>query len=225
MKKRKYKNIYSNSEKRVANRTKVGNPRPTLFETIKILNKKLQNMEFHNKRFNRSRLDVFGIDEKLKLEEVVEIPLYIDKGIYKCRIIYSEKIEKIEFETAFPRVVKSLKLIECNDIEYGYKYYDRSKINELYAQREKYDDVLIVKNGFITDTSQANVVFWDGQNWITSSTPLLPGTNRQKLIEEKKIMAREIKVEDLKLYKKARVINALVDLEDSDDIVIFSTQA
>ncbi len=90
--------------------SKVGNPSPTLFETIKVQNRKLQNMEFHNKRFNLSRLEMFGIDEHLKLEDVVEIPSDIDNGIYKCRIIYAEKIEKIEFEPYFLRNIKSLSL-------------------------------------------------------------------------------------------------------------------
>lgn len=222
MKKRKYKNIYSNSESRVANLSKVGNPSPTLFETINVLNRKLQNMEFHNKRFNRSRLEMFGIDEMTKLEDVVEIPSDIDDGIHKCRIIYTEKIDRIEFEPYYPRNIKSLKLIECNDIDYGIKYYNREKINELYEKRGEFDDILIVKNGFITDTSQANIVFWDGSKWITPSTPLLPGTKRQRLINEKKIFEKEIKVKDLKSFKKARVINALIDLEDSPEIKILN---
>ena len=78
-----------------------------------------------------------------------------------------------------------------------------------------------MKNGLITDTSYANIVFWDGQNWLTPSTPLLAGTKRARLLHESKIKEAEIRVDDLIKYEKARIINALNDLDDSQDIYNF----
>lgn len=110
-------------------------------------------------------------------------------------------------------------MVECDDINYQYKYYNRSKINELFQQHENCDDILIVKNEFVTDISYANIVFWDGDKWITPSTPLLHGTKRQKLINQKIITEKEIKLSDLHLFEKARIINAMIDLEESSDII------
>jgi 4-amino-4-deoxychorismate lyase len=194
-----------------------------LFEVIKVQNGELQNIDYHNNRMSRSLLEIFGVKDHIHLENLINIPINLDNQVYKCRVIYSNKIDRIQFEPYTQKIIKSLKLVACNDIDYRNKYFDRSKINELFEQRENCDDILIVKNGFVSDTSYANVVFWDGSKWITPSTPLLPGTKRQKLIDEKIITEKEIKVPDLKSFEKARIINAMIDLEDSGDILIYNS--
>ncbi|MEZ4902380.1 MAG: hypothetical protein R2822_11810 [Spirosomataceae bacterium] len=88
-------------------------------------------------------------------------------GLYKCRVTYSEVIEKIEFESYEPRVVQSLCLITDNTIQYDFKYHNRQQLNALFSQRGEADDVLIVQNDLITDTSYANIVFWEGSQWHT----------------------------------------------------------
>lgn len=227
MKKKEPKNILSRNSKvasrRVANLSKVGNSRPfeklaTLFEVIKIQNRQLQNTDYHNNRLNRSLSLIFGVKENIHLEKVINIPKDLDNQTFKCRVIYSNKIEKIQFEPYFQKIITSLKLVECNDIDYRYKYYDRSIIDELFAQRKNCDDILIIKNGFVSDTSYANIVFWDGTGWITPSTPLLPGTKRQKLLDQKIIEEKGIKASDIKQFEKARIINAMIDLDDASDI-------
>jgi 4-amino-4-deoxychorismate lyase len=77
------------------------------------------------------------------------------------------------------------------------------------------DDILIVKNGYITDASFASVVFHDGAKWITPSTPLLAGTTTARLLECHAIIAGEIRKGDLRHFKKAALINAMIDLEDA----------
>jgi 4-amino-4-deoxychorismate lyase len=191
------------------------------FETIKIQHRKPQNIAWHNQRFNQTRIKLFGIKEPTLLENFIEIPNDLDKGVFKCRIIYSVEIEKIEFEKYSPRKIQSLKVVECNDIDYSHKYYDRTKLNELLQQKGNCDDILIVKNGLITDTSYANIVFWDGGNWVTPSRPLLAGTARARLLDLQMIMEKEIRIKDLEYFKKARIINAMVDLDESNDIMDF----
>ncbi|MCD4696463.1 MAG: aminotransferase class IV family protein [Bacteroidales bacterium] len=208
MKRKESKNIISNR--------KVGN----LIETIRVQNKTFQNIEYHNARFNASRRKLFSINDELNLENEITIPENLSKKIYKCRITYSSKIEKAEFEKYTSRVVNSLKLLECNDIDYSFKYADRSKINELFAQHGDCDDILIIKNGLVTDTSFANIVFWDGTKWITPDRPLLAGTARARLLDSNKIFKAEIKLDDLRRFKKVRIFNAMNDLEGSDDILL-----
>jgi 4-amino-4-deoxychorismate lyase len=218
MKRKESKNILSKIRK-VANLSKVGNP--ACFETIKIQHRQLQNIAWHNQRFNHTRIKLFGIKEPTLLENFIEIPNDLDEGVFKCRIIYSQEIEKIEFEKYSRRKIQSLKVVECNDIDYTFKYSDRSKLNELFQQKGNCDDILIVKDGFVTDTSYANIVFWNGENWVTPSKPLLAGTARARLLDLHMIMEKEIRIKDLKLFKKARIINAMVDLDDSNDIMDF----
>jgi len=185
-----------------------------LFETIKVKNKNLQNIEYHNSRLNRSRKELFGADDFIYLENIIKIPSSLSDDVYKCRVIYDKKIEKIEFEPYKPRIIRSLKLVECNDIEYSFKYHDRSMINELFEKRGDCDDILIIKNGRVTDTSVSNIILFNGKQWVTPSHPLLFGTKRQKLLDEGKIISKKIKSEDISKYQGARLINSMLDPED-----------
>jgi len=218
MKKKGLKNISSNS--RDANLSKGGIPTPALFEVVKVRGKKLHNIDYHNNRMNWSLATVFGLNEPISLEKEIIIPKTLNNQAHKCRVIYTNKIEKIEFEPYQPRIISSLKIIAHNTIDYSVKYYDRKTINDLFEKRGSCDDILIIKNGFITDISYANIVFWDGCQWITPSSPLLPGTKRQQLIDQKKIVEKEIKIKDIQSFEKARIINAMIDLEESNDILI-----
>ena len=192
-----------------------------LFETIKVKNKNLQNIEYHNSRLNRSRKELFGADDFIYLENIIKIPSSLSDDVYKYRVIYDKKIEKIEFEPYKPRIIHSLKVVECNDIEYGYKYYDRSVINELFEKRGDCDDILIIKNGWVTDTSFSNIIFLKNKQWVTPSHPLLFGTKRQKLLDEGKIISKKIKSEDISKYQGARLINSMLDKEDGFLLTFF----
>ena len=64
------------------------------------------------------------------------------------------------------------------------------------------DDILIVKQGFITDTSYSNVLFYNGKEWLTPTHPLLKGTQRASLLDQEIIRVAEIRLEDLHHFKK-----------------------
>jgi 4-amino-4-deoxychorismate lyase len=185
-----------------------------LLETIKCHNGKLVNIKWHNLRFNQVRKEYFGLSEALNLEEIITIPEYAKNGLFRCRVLYSKAIEKIEFIPHHFRTVKSLKLVEANAIYYQFKYSNRNKLNELFERRGDCDDILIVKNNRITDSYTANAIFFDGHKWWTSDTPLLPGTQRAKLIDEGNLSVCKITPSDLSKYKKTGLINALWDLQD-----------
>ena len=85
----------------------------------------------------------------------------------------------------------------------------------LVKQREKapsYDEVIIVKDGYITDTSYTNLCFFDGTTWFTPDTPLLPGTMRQRLLDQGIIKEKSIPLSDLNKYQSISLINAMMDL-------------
>jgi len=184
-----------------------------LIETIKCLDGRLFNLNFHQTRFNIARKEYFSISEVISLQKAIKIPEEYKQGLFRCRVLYSAEIEKIEFLPHQYRNVESLKLVADNEIDYHLKYADREQLNQLFEQRDDCDDILIVKNNSITDSYSANPVFWDGKNWWTPDTPLLPGTQRARLIEEGEIKVCRITSSELKKYTKVGLINAMQDLE------------
>ena len=186
-----------------------------LFETIKVINKKLLNVSFHNERINRSRRELFGSKNEMNLNELVEIPNDRTKDIYKCKVIYSETIKDIEFRKYAPRKIERVRLVYCNEIDYSYKFLERSMLDKLLENNLKNDneDILIIKNGRITDTSYSNVALFNGKEWHTPKFPLLKGTKRAKLIFDKRIYEQDILAGDLEYYEKIVLINAMLEFD------------
>lgn len=197
---------------------------PLFIETIRLTDGQLFNLRFHNKRLNDARNTHFGEKEAWDLTQIIRVPENVKEGLFKCRVTYGERIEKIEFEPYKPRLVQRLRLVNNNTIEYNFKYQNRTFLNELFSQRGEADDVLIIKNGFVTDTSYANIVFWNGQQWITPDTFLLAGTQRAQLLEEGKIFEQKIRAQDLPKYSHARLINSMLDFETTPSILIENIQ-
>lgn len=185
-----------------------------LLETIKIKDREILNIGFHNKRANTTRRNLFGSKDEIDLMDFIHLPDFVRRGIYKCRIIYNQQIQSIEFQRYQKKIINSLKIIKSDKIVYNYKFEDRMCLQELLMQKGQCDDVLIVKNNLITDISFANIVFFDGDNWITPATTLLKGTKREKLLQEKVIFEDEIKLSDLRIFKHACIINAMLELND-----------
>lgn len=185
-----------------------------LLETIKLENGVLHNLKYHNLRFNSARRKLFGASEVLNLDENIKIPEACNKGLYRCRIVYSEKIEKIEFVEYQVRTFKSLKIVRDDTIEYNYKYTNRDRLNQLFAMREACDEIIIVKNGLVTDCTIGNLVFFDGQKWHTPSSPLLNGTRRMQLLEEAQICETEISFDSIASFQKVGIINVFYGMEN-----------
>jgi 4-amino-4-deoxychorismate lyase len=177
-------------------------------------------MEFHQARFEKSGVEYYGIQSHINLNEHIEIPEFAKTGLFRCRVTYSTQIEKIEFIPHQYREIKSLKLVEDNEIDYRFKYADRVRLNQLFEKRGSCDDIIIVKNCRITDSTFANIVFFDGEKWWTSDTPLLPGTQRAKLLITGKISECTITPQDISMYGKAGLINAMNDLHEMTQIAI-----
>lgn len=181
---------------------------------------KIRNLEFHQERLNRSRWKLFGLKDEIDLENIIKSgfngahPL---AGKIKCRIIYGEKIESIEFIPYQIKKINSVRLIENNEIEYPFKFEDRSAF-ELMKDSVTEDEIIIVKNGQITDTSYSNLIFFDGENWITPTSFLLNGTMRQLLLQSGKITEDEVNPKDLNRFISFQLINAMMDLDESPEL-------
>ena len=110
------------------------------------------------------------------------------------------------------RRVNSFKLVVCDDIEYSFKGVNRDRLNALRNMKGDADEIIIVKHGLLTDTSYSNIALFDGKEWVTPQTPLLKGTMRQSLLDQGTITERRISVEDIFLYQKIAMINAMLPL-------------
>jgi 4-amino-4-deoxychorismate lyase len=185
-----------------------------LIETIKLNDGIPENLDYHNLRFNRARNDLFGIPDAFDLTREIMVPIEFRKGLVKCRIIYAETIEKIQYEPYSLKQVKTLRLVYDDSISYSYKFRNRDHLNQLFSFRRQADDVIIIKSGWITDSSICNLVFENADGLYTPSTPLLKGTKREKLIFEKIIIEKEIRKNELQEYQKVHLINAFLDPED-----------
>ena len=190
-----------------------------LIESIQVRNKQLQNVHLHNERLNRSRKDLFFCTLEIDIMKVIKIPQWIENKIYKLRIIYSEKLISHEFIEYIPRKIQRLTCIFDSDINYRYKFENRACFAH-YLSVSMSEDILIVKNNDITDTSFSNICFFDGVKWLTPGTFLLNGTKRQLLLGQGIIEESEIKFADLKYFKSAKLINAMLDWDESQPIDI-----
>lgn len=190
-----------------------------LIETIKIFDKKLFNIEYHNRRMNNSRKILFGCDDEINLLDKIIIPSYLSNELYKCRVIYSKEIESIEFIPYKKKEIYKVKVVENNDIEYEHKYEDRTALTKMLIDSNA-DEIIIIKNRLITDGSFSNIVLSDGNSYLTPATPLLKGTKRAKLLDEGIIKEDELKEKDLKKFKYIFFINAMLDLENNNRILL-----
>lgn len=171
-------------------------------------------LHWHTKRFNQTRHDCFGIKEELSLKEVINVHKIPKQGLFKCRIIYDKQLTTISFLPYQIRPIRSLQLVIDNEIDYTYKYEDRTHLESLFAKRHHSDDILIVKNGYLTDTFYANIVLENAGEFVTPTQPLLNGVRRTDLLAQGKIQTLPLRTVDLKNFERIHLINALMDLGD-----------
>ena len=182
-------------------------------ESIKVKDGEVYNLFYHQQRVNVTFKNFFMGKKVLNLENIIssiEIP---PKDLYKLRVIYNESKCFTEFVPYEIKPISSLQLVTDNSIEYSFKSLERNCLNNL-KKDIKEDEIIIVKNGKITDCSYANLVFWDGKEWFTPKSFLLNGTCRQRLIAEGKIKETEITNQSIFKYEKVGLINAMIDLEE-----------
>lgn len=183
-----------------------------LFETIKIIKGELSNLSLHEERLNRSRSELFGKNDFLKLSDYISVPDSAKNGITRCRVVYSTSIHSIEFSQYVPADIKTLRQVDACTVVYNHKYLDRSSIISL-IDKSAADDILMIKNGCITDASFANIVFTDGKAWITPDTPLLQGTMREFLLHNNVIKMDRITINDLSHFTHFKLVNAMLGFD------------
>ncbi|MGL4853225.1 MAG: aminotransferase class IV [Phocaeicola sp.] len=195
-------------------------------ETLRIEQGRVYNLRYHADRISRTfqklgveplPFDTLCHDEGSFLHSTVLSALnnsvvHNSEQRIKCRLVYGEQgIEEITYAPYTLRPVHSLQLVEAATLDYSSKSLNRDALNQAFEQRGEADEVLITQNGYLTDTSIANVALFDGAQWITPKHPLLAGIKRAELLERKLIVEGEIHREDLPNYSHIRCFNAMIE--------------
>ncbi len=179
-------------------------------ETIRIEGGKAMNLPLHEARMNATRAHFAPHAAPISLQKWLDDAPLSEERI-KARVVYNvDGVCETTFQTYKRREIQWLRMVEDNDISYTFKSTDRHELDHLLALRDGCDEVLIVKNGLITDTSFTNVAFFDGHKWLTPVQPLLNGTMRQWLLQRGRLTEAQITPASLASFQRVMLFNAMI---------------
>lgn len=182
-------------------------------ESIKIEDQKIFLLDLHQKRVNETFAH-FGKEGSIDLEKIFTGLQHDEDGLYKLKITYD--LNKNFRTQMIPYAISEFdefQLVENNTFDYSFKFEDRKELERMKTQA-KSDEIIIVKNNHITDTSYSNILFLKKKDWYTPDSYLLNGVQRQHLLKNKKIKEAVITPQDLSGYSHFQLINAMNDFDD-----------
>jgi 4-amino-4-deoxychorismate lyase len=191
-----------------------------LFETIRIVKGTPRHLWWHEQRMNHARKEIWKSSAAVSLDREITVPPEHSTGVVRCNVTYGPDIQHVNFSIYEKRIIRSLKIVDFGNIDYHLKYIDRSLLENLFMIRGSSDEIMIVQNGLITDTSMSNLIFFDGEKWFTPATPLLKGTCRNRLLAEGKIFEKDIYVEEIGTFTGCKLINAMRDPDEEELIPV-----
>ncbi|MFP3592193.1 aminotransferase class IV [Chryseobacterium sp. SIMBA_038] len=182
-------------------------------ESIKVEDQEVFLLDLHQKRVNQTFAH-FGKEGSIDLAKIFKHLEHDEDGMYKLRVSYDldKKIRTQMIPYAIPEI-QDFQLVENNSFDYSFKFEDRKELEKM-KMKSKAEEIIIVKNNHITDTSFSNLLFQKGKDWFTPTTYLLNGVQRQNLLKQKKIKETEITLQNLKQFSHFQLINAMNDFDD-----------
>ncbi|MDO5760386.1 MAG: aminotransferase class IV [Bacteroidota bacterium] len=186
-------------------------------ETIRLTAEGVNYLSYHQKRVDKTLKD-----HNLPCLELKDLLHNLPKPpspLCRCRVVYGQVKPKIELLPYSPIIRKRVKIEINNTIDYSYKYLDREELNKI-LHNSVYQDAIIIKNNMVTDSCFANLVFENKEGLFTPSSPLLRGTERQRLIDEKIISEKAIFLSDIKEFDFVYFINAMMPLGFASAFVV-----
>jgi len=186
------------------------------FESIRLLDGAPENLSYHQARVNRTISDHRGTT--LDLELLRQKENFPAQGLYKWRVSYNTQGDTVSIIEAYTaQHPTEIKLMEADHIIYRYKYENRETIHQLLSQSGA-SDIIMVQEGLLTDTSYANLAFFNGVEWHTPKKPMLEGTQRAKLIDHAVLIEKDIYIDQLNQYLNFKRINAMMTWDDSPEL-------
>jgi 4-amino-4-deoxychorismate lyase len=197
----------------------------TFFETLALRDGLPLHLDYHTARLNRTCREVFGTTRPIDIaaylshHSFVEIqrtpPAHLSthsspQTFQKLRLVYNGiGILSHELTPYTPKTIHAIHMIEA-DIHYPHKSTDRSRLDNLSGTCNETEDILVTHDGYLRDTTIANIALKQNGIWFTPDIPLLPGTTRARLIDEGKLIPRPIHRNDLTTYNGFAIMNALI---------------
>ena len=185
-----------------------------LFETIKVQHQKVFLFEDHLARMKHSVKTLSGRDLCIDLTENHILQEIQNKDLHKCRILYNEKEYQIELSTYNKRDIEKIVCIQDEDLSYPLKFTNKNCFLKHTKDLPATIEPIFVVDGLLTDSSYSNIALWNGSEWHTPKDPLFFGVRRNVLLNNSKIIEKEIAYKDIHQYEKVSLINAMLDLEE-----------
>lgn len=194
-----------------------------LFETIAVEHFEPQLLQYHQQRMDDSFLRYFHLENPYQLSKVFRSEQIVSDGVLKWRVEYGSQGFRSTIEPYSPRMIRRVKLVEIDpDFDYSMKFSDRAYFDLLKKRNPGYDELILLKNGQLTDSTYSNLILEavsDGRLY-TPSTPLLHGTQRQYLIDTVKVIPIPISIGQLPEFHKIYFVNAMLPLPHAPSLDI-----
>ena len=181
-------------------------------ETIQLIDGQPMRIDFHQARVDRSLNSFYGSHTHFDLQTCIDVPEPFRNGVAKCRVVYKKKVVDIHYGNYSEKRPKCIKLVE-SDVRYAFKFADRMVFQELLESNPGYDDVILTRNGLITDSTYCNLLFRKQGAWYTPEEPLLEGTRRASLLQSGLVRTAKIHKNDLDHYDALMLVNALLEFK------------
>ena len=189
------------------------------FESIAIINGQVRNLEYHQDRVNRTFAKFYKASNLLVLKDVIHESILNKEGKFKCKVLYNNLKHDLYFEKYSQKVIKNHYLVDIGRVEYNFKYVNRNYLLR-YCNNDLNSHALFFKKNLLTDGEFANIILNNGISWVTPKTALLEGTMRRYLLDQKRIILKDIAIEDLHQYNSFKLINALNSFEEAKEYSI-----
>lgn len=188
-------------------------------ESICIMDGEVRHLLWHQQRVEATMHRFFPAHHfSWKLHDCIHIPEIFRQGKIKCRIVYDAHRFDVQYESYVPKVIRTLKQVEAHPpLKYAYKFSDRTALEALLNGRGDADEILICRDGWVTDLSFASIAFRKGGAWYTPALPLLAGTSWKRLVYEGKLIPSPIHQKDILLFDCYKIFNAMLDFESATE--------
>lgn len=184
-------------------------------ESVYINNGYSRHIDLHQQRVDQT-LGHLGIStHAVQLQRIINTLNIPKDGLFKLRIVY-DSTSNFTYELLpyhYKRIL-SFKMVDIGERNYAFKYADREWIYTLLNEAGT-DDIVMLQNGVIKDSSYANIIFQERDTWYTPSVPLLAGTMRFHLIDQGLIQPFSIHLNDLSRFSHFKLINAMMSFEEA----------
>lgn len=183
-------------------------------ETIALLDGIVLNLNYHQERIRKTLIahEAVGFIDLSAVIHQYDLP---QRGYYKLRVVYDAcGVTQVSWALYAPKQWKSFEIIEAPELNYEFKSTDRDSLIKLKGM-SCCDEIIISRQGLITDTTYSNLVFEKDGAWFTPSSYLLAGTQRKILLDRGIIKEASITLGNLTSFQNFKLINAMMPFDSS----------